>query len=69
MLIMSQYYVRDRDHMYDCDLSLDKLYSFHQAKNILLRFKARVIKRRTTKLLDCRSQCGLTPSSLSPLLK
>jgi hypothetical protein len=59
--------------MYDCDLNLDKLHSLHhQAKNLLLRFKARVIERRTlitAKLLDSRSQCGLAPSSLSPLLK
>jgi hypothetical protein len=59
--------------MYDCDLNLDKLHSLHrQAKNLLLRFKARVIERRTlitTKLLDSRSQCGLAPPSLSPLLK
>jgi hypothetical protein len=59
--------------MFDCDLNLDKLYSLHrQAKNLLLRFKARVIERSghiTTKLLDSRSQCGLAPSSLSPLLK
>ena len=59
--------------MFDCDLNLDKLYSLHhQAKNILLRFKARIIERRahiTTNLLDSRSQCGLVPSSLSSLLK
>ena len=59
--------------MYDCDLNLDKLYSpHHQVKNILLRFKARFIERRTlitTKLLDSHSQCGLAPSSLSPPLK
>jgi hypothetical protein len=59
--------------MFDCDLNLDKLYSLHhQAKNIPLHFKARVIERRTfitTKLLDSRSQCGVAPSSLSPLLK
>jgi len=59
--------------MLDCDLNLDKLYSPHrQAKNILLRFKAWVTERSghiTTKLLDSRSQCGLAPSSLSPLLK
>jgi hypothetical protein len=59
--------------MFDCDLNLDKLYPLHhQAKNIPFHFKARVIERRTlitTKLLDSRSQCGLAPSSLSPLLK
>lgn len=59
--------------MLDCDLNLDKLYSLHhQAKNILLRFKVRVIESRvhiTTKLLDSRSQRGLASSSLPPLLK
>ena len=59
--------------MLDCDLNLYKLYSLHhQAKNNLLCFKARVIERRahiTTKLLDSRCQCGLAPSSLSPLSK
>jgi len=49
--------------MFDRDLILDELDSFHhQAKNLLLRFKARVIERCadiTTKLLDSRRQCGL----------
>jgi|SoiMethySBSTD1v2_1073268.scaffolds.fasta_scaffold47953_2 hypothetical protein len=59
--------------MFDCDLNLGKLYSLHhQAKKFLLHFRARVIEpcaHITTRLLDSRSQCGLAPSSLSPLLK
>jgi hypothetical protein len=54
--------------MFDHDLILDKFNSLHhQAKNLLLRFKARVIDRCadiTTKLLDSRSQCGLALLSL-----
>ena len=42
--------------MLDRDLILDELDSLHhQAKNLLLRFKARIIERRadiTTKLLE-----------------
>jgi hypothetical protein len=49
--------------MFDRDLTLDKFNSLHhQAKNLLLRFKARVIERCadiTTKLLNSRRQCGL----------
>lgn len=54
--------------MFDRDLILDKLDSFHhQAKNLLFRFKARVIEccaDSTTKLLDRRRQFGLTLLSL-----
>lgn len=54
--------------MLNRDLTLDKFDSFHhQAKNLLLRFKARVIERCadiTTKLLDSRCQCGLALLSL-----
>jgi hypothetical protein len=32
--------------MFNRDLILDKLNSHHQAKNLLLRFKARIIERR-----------------------
>jgi hypothetical protein len=57
----------------DRDLILDELDSFHyQTKNLLLRFKARVIERCadiTTKLLDSRRQCGLVPLSLSLLFE
>src|SRR5262245_54623209 len=57
--------------MFDRDLILDELDSFHhQARNLLLRFKARVIERCadiTTKLLDSRRQCGLALLSLSLL--
>jgi len=31
--------------MFDCDLILDKFNSLHQAQNLLIRFKARVIER------------------------
>src|SRR6266540_2688432 len=63
MLMTLQSYIRDRDHMFDRDLILDKLNSFHhQAQNLLLRFKARVIERSadiTKKFLDSRSKCSL----------
>jgi len=59
--------------MFDRDLILDKFNSLHyEAKNLLLRFKARVIKRGadiTTKLLNSRRQCGLTLLSLALLFK
>src|SRR5690242_14416040 len=59
--------------MFDRDLILDKLDSFHhQAKNLLLRFKARVLERcadSTTKLLHRRRQCGLALLSLSLLFE
>ena len=49
--------------MFDRDLTFDKLNSiYHQAQNLLLRFKARVVERGvdiTTKLLNGRSQCSL----------
>jgi hypothetical protein len=48
--------------MFDRDLIFGKFNSLHhQAKNLLLRFKARVIGRCadiTTKLLNSRRQCG-----------
>src|SRR5262249_32569910 len=56
MLITLQSHSCNRDHMFDRDLILDEFDSFHhQAKNLLLRFKARVIERCadiTTKFLD-----------------
>src|SRR5882672_8263116 len=73
MLITLQSHICNRDYMFDRDWILDELDSFHhQAKNLLLRFKARVIERCadiTTKLLDCRGQCGLTLLSLSLLFE
>ena len=59
--------------MFNRDLILDKLNSLHhQAKNLLLRFKARIIERRadiTAKLPDSRSQCGLALLALSLLFE
>jgi len=64
VLVTSQSYIRDRDHVFDRDLILDKLDSLHhQAQNFLLRFKARIFERGadiTTKLLDRRCQGSLS---------
>jgi hypothetical protein len=59
--------------MFDHDLIFDKFNSLrHQAKYLLLRFKARIIGRCadiTTKLLNGRRQCGLALLSLALLFK
>src|SRR5262245_39777317 len=53
MLITSQSYIRDRDHVFDRDLLFDELH--HQAKNLLLRFKARVVERSADILMTLQS--------------
>lgn len=58
-----QSYIRDWDHVFDRDLIFDELNSLHhQAKNLLLGFKTRIVERSadiTTKLLDGRNQRSL----------
>jgi hypothetical protein len=58
MLVTSQSYIRDGNHVFYSNLILDKLNSLHhQAQNLLLGIKARIVERSadiTTKLFHRR---------------